>query len=115
MVAGASLTPSAAASLRTPAAAADAKPSAPFSIRMPASVWYACPLECPGQLNPSPFGITTSNRCLYPCASSRPRKRAYAWGLRHKAVTAPRSAGLPMIATLIGNFERSAAFNRSPN
>ena len=48
---------------------------------------------------------------MYASDSSIPRKRAYPRGLRHKAVTAPRSAGLAMIATRTGKPSRAAAFN----
>ena len=36
----------------------------PARIGTPASRRYADLVECPGQLNPKPSGITTSSRCL---------------------------------------------------
>ena len=58
------LTPSAAASCRIAAIVAANMPADPVLTGTPASTRYADVVVCPGQLNPNPFGITTSSRCL---------------------------------------------------
>ena len=69
---------------------------------MPDTDASAAALECPGQLTPKPSGITTSSGPVYDSDSSIPRKRAYARGRPHSAVTEPRSSRRAMIATRIG-------------
>ena len=110
-----SLTPPASASFPTAASAALNSPAPPDPIEIPPSARYPDAAEWPGQLNPNPFGITTSRRCLYASDSSIPRKRAYSRGWCHNSVTEPRSNGLAMIATRTGKPSRAAAFSKFPS
>ena len=59
-----SLTPEASASASTAAWAPAARSLPPGPIATLDSTWLALAAGCPGQLKPSPSGITTSRRCL---------------------------------------------------